>query len=172
MDKKTLFFFFFLFFMQLSFIPLAVNDIEFNFLLFFTVCLFSLRKDLFRSNMLWLFIAGTLFDLFSYFFFGFGIVLFLLVGLFINLYQRIISFGRKSFASFFFLAVMAKIFFDGLYFLLQRSLTLLGLADLNFIEFNLINYFSKSLFFVLSVSLFCFFLSETKMFQKNEIKLN
>jgi hypothetical protein len=172
MDKKTFLFFFFLFFMQLSFAPLAGGKLEFNFLLFFIICLFSLSKDLFRSNMLWLFIAGTLFDLFSHFFFGFGIVLFLSVGLLVNFYQKIISFGGKNFMSFFFLATIIKVFFDGLYLLLQKSLVFLGLVKPCFDELNFVNYFSKSLFFVLSVSLFCFFLSKTKMFRKNEIKLN
>jgi hypothetical protein len=158
--------------MQLSFAPLVGGKFEFNFLLFFVVYLFSLRKDLFRSNMFWLLIAGTLFDLFSHFFFGFGIVLFLSVGILVNLYQKVISFGKKSFTAFFFLAAMIKVFFDGLYFSLQKFLVFLGLVKSCFYEFNFVSYFIESLFFVLSASLFCFFLSETKMFQKDEIKLN
>lgn len=113
MKKWKTFILVLLFFLQFSFAPFVLrSQFGINFLLIFCVVLFfSFEKSL-KKNLIWVLLAGLLFDYFSYNFFGLGIFVFLTTSLIIFLISQRVIREDRSFLLEFFSVIFIKIIFD------------------------------------------------------------
>lgn len=172
MKKRIVFYLVLMFFLQFSFFPFFIPALKINFLLIFSFLIIRAREDEFRENIFWLAFCGLLFDVFSIYPLGTGILSFLTVGFLLNLFQKKISADDNGVLPDIMLIVLTKLIFDGGFFLISNFTKMIGISQYSFkINIFSINYLLQlAIFAALAFSLLAISLKLKKR-HKNEIKI-
>ncbi|MDZ7611468.1 MAG: hypothetical protein U5L10_01775 [Candidatus Moranbacteria bacterium] len=141
------------FFLQSSFVPAVAGGwFGLNLLLAAVVSL-SLLFD-FEENIIWIFLAGILFESFSSSFFGIGMISFLAAAFFVFLFKRVFLAEEKQLFIGFLVIALAKIFFDGTFLALSAFFDIVSQTPVHFWQgLSLGGYLWEMFWFVLMAGL-------------------